>query len=69
MSDFTVIGFYPNTMQRFAESYRAPNPESAEKKCFRQYPEVAICGVVKGRHNCVDSATSVTFETEGGRNE
>lgn len=69
MNDYTVIGFYPDTMQRFSETYRASSPESAERKCFRQYLEVAVCGVVKGQHNCVDSATYVAFKANGGRNE
>ena len=52
---FTVIGFYADTMQRFADAFAASSPEEAEEMCLRQYDGVSVCGVIKGRHNCADS--------------
>jgi hypothetical protein len=57
--DFTVIGFWPDTMQRFASSFCAKNSNEAEEMCFRQYEGVAICGVLQGSHDCVDTHTYV----------
>ena len=61
MNDYTVIGYYSDTLQRFGEVYKASSPENAEKSCLRKHPEVAICGVVKGQHICVDTSAYVAF--------
>lgn len=57
--DFTVIGCWPDTMQRFAGSFSAKDPNEAEQMCFRRYEGVAICGVIQGAHDCVDTHTYV----------
>jgi hypothetical protein len=61
MHDYTVIGYYPDTLQRFGETYKASCPETAEKSCLLKHPDVAICGVVEGRLNCVDTSAYVAF--------
>ena len=59
---FTVIGFYADTKQRFADSFKASSPEEAEEMCLRQYDGVSVCGVIKGNHNCADSHAYVRPE-------
>ena len=61
MNDYTVIGYYPDTLQRFGEAYKASSPKNAEKRCLQKHPDVAICGVVKGQQNCVDASVYVAF--------
>jgi hypothetical protein len=61
MSDFTVIGFWPDTDQRFATYVRAMNANEAEAKCARTHEGVTICGVLQGRHQCVDTKSHVTY--------
>lgn len=51
---FTVIGFYPDTLQRFCSHIRATNVVAAERDIRVQYPNVAVCGVIAGEANCVD---------------
>lgn len=51
---FTVIGFYPETLQRFCDHIRARNVDAAEREIRELYPTVAICGVIAGASNCVD---------------
>ena len=59
---FTVIGFWDDTMQRFADSFRASTPDEAEEMCFRQHEGVSVCGVIEGKHNCLDSHAYVRCE-------
>jgi len=60
MKLFTVIGYYPETMQRFCERYNAYSAMHAEELCVEGHPEVAICGTLPGWHDCVDEETLVT---------
>ena len=55
MNRFTVIGFYPDTLQRFSTHVEAQDADDAEMACIRNYSEVAICGVIAGCHNSVDT--------------
>lgn len=55
METYTLIGFWPDTEQRFATHIDAVNPAMAEDECSRLYPGVQICGVLRGQHECVDS--------------
>jgi hypothetical protein len=55
MAVFTVIGFWPDTDQRFATHVEAKNVTEAEAKCVERYTGVAICGVISGQHECVDT--------------
>ncbi|MDR1804351.1 MAG: hypothetical protein LBQ94_12180 [Treponema sp.] len=54
MSEYTVTGYYADTMQRFADIVVAANPEEAERYILNKYIGVSICGVIEGRHQCVD---------------
>ena len=59
---FTVIGFWADTMQRFADSFMASSPDEAEEMCLSQCDGVSVCGVVDGKHRCMDSHTYVRPE-------
>jgi hypothetical protein len=61
MNSYTVMGFWPDTMQRFAESFVAKDAEAAEEACFTKYGDVAICGVLNGKHTPVDRYDTVGF--------
>jgi len=57
---FTVIGLWTDTDQRFATHIRAKNAVEAEATCSKHNEGVTICGVIKGRHECVDLESTVT---------
>jgi len=59
MKKYTVIGYWPDTMQRFAASVEAVNPEDAEAATLHKHHGLAVCGVVEGQHQCVDSCELV----------
>ncbi len=59
MAIFTLIGYWADTHQRFATYVYAQGPIEAEEICLHRYRGVAICGVVRGRHKCLDTATHV----------
>jgi len=55
MNVYTIIGYYVDTMQRFADTTTSANPEEAEQCILNKYKGIAVCGVIKGRHHCVDT--------------
>ena len=55
MRDFTVIGFWPDTDQRFATHITAKNASEAETICTRRHKGVLVCGVIHGEHICADT--------------
>lgn len=59
MAFFTVIGFWPDTEQRFATHIKAMNATEAENKCVKVHAGVAICGVLRGRLECVDTSSQL----------
>jgi hypothetical protein len=63
MTKYTVIGFYPETRQRFAESFPAPSADAAEKKAVRAAArrgiDLAVVGVIQGDHKTSDTAQFV----------
>lgn len=63
MAIFTVIGFWPNTDQRFATHVKAKNVTEAEAKCAKRHAGVAVCGVISGRHVCVDTKSQLVHIT------
>ena len=65
MTDFTVVGFYTDTWQRFSSWICAKGADDAEDVCARTNPGIAICAVILGRHSCLDPAESVRFEQDG----
>jgi len=58
---FTVVGFYPDSEQRFCDFFVASSAIAAEQKCQRTYPGLAVCGVFKGHHIAVDCEDYVSF--------
>lgn len=59
MAVFTVIGFWPDTDQRFATHVKARNATEAEAKCAEHHACVTICGIIRGRHECVDTKSQL----------
>lgn len=53
--EYTIIGFYADTMQRFADTAIAANPEEAEQYILNKNCGVSICGIIEGLHHCVDA--------------
>ena len=58
---YTVVGFYPETEQRFCEMLYAMSPVAAEQKCLKKYPGVAVCATFDGRATPVDKEIYVIF--------
>ena len=59
MGFFTVIGFWPDTEQRFATHINALNAIEAETKCIKIHAGVTVCGVLRGRLSCVDTSSQL----------
>jgi len=53
--NYTVLGYWPDSMQRFADYTEAANPEEAEKAVLNKHDGVSICAVIEGRHQCADN--------------
>jgi site-specific DNA-cytosine methylase len=53
--NYTVIGFWPDSMQRFADYIKAETPEKAERLILDKHKGISICAVIKGKHQCIDS--------------
>lgn len=62
MTPFTVIGFWPDTLQRFCTNLVATSADAAEVKCLSTHPGLAICAVIGGVHAALDSANYVNCE-------
>ena len=62
MADFTIIGYWSDNDQRFATHVRAKDASTAEIKCLDQHEGVVVCGVIRGRHMCLDSETESSFQ-------
>jgi hypothetical protein len=56
---YTVIGYWPVSMQRFAGYSETASPEEAEKSILNKYHDISICGVIEGQHLCVDNCNYV----------
>jgi len=55
MYEYTIIGYYTDTMQRFATTTTAMNPKEAEYGILNKYSNIAVCGIIAGQHYCVDA--------------
>lgn len=62
MRSFTIVGFWPDTGQRFSTIVRARSPDLAEAACQQEHPGLAVCGVIQGAHPCVESAERISCE-------
>ncbi|NLF98964.1 MAG: hypothetical protein GX565_02315 [Lentisphaerae bacterium] len=60
---FTVVGFYPDSEQRFCEFIEASSTVAAEREIQKSYPGLAVCGVFRGKHTPVDRKDYVNFDT------
>jgi hypothetical protein len=70
MRDYTVIGFWADTEQRFATVLRATSAETAESACLAHHPGLGICGVVQGSHLSADASPYIAYgEGEIGQTE
>jgi hypothetical protein len=58
---FTVVGFWPDTNQRFACSYQASDAGMAEALCGKAHPGIAIVAVFEGDLTPVDQTPTVTY--------
>lgn len=55
MKEFTVIGFYPDTKQRFCTTVTEKNSDDAETAAFEEAdPGLIVCGVLSGRCEITD---------------
>jgi hypothetical protein len=61
MKIFTVIGFYRDSRQRYADTYEAETADAAEAQAVGQLPTLVVCGVIAGSHNTTESETMVKF--------
>jgi len=59
MKIYTVIGYWPDSMQRFAEHVEAIDHNIAEEICLKKYDVVAVCGVLAGHQQPVDTCETV----------
>lgn len=57
---FTIIGYWPDTEQRFCDVVHATTATKAEDLCLQVHPGVAVCGVIAGSHTCLDSSPHLT---------
>ena len=63
MTYFTVVGFYPDTLQRFSEWLEANNADEAELKCSEVFPGLAVCGIIAGCHACSETTNRVQVQS------
>jgi hypothetical protein len=63
MTNFTVVGFWPDTDERFADSVDADTPAEAEAKIGRSHPGVAIVAVLSGHVVVEDADVLVNYTT------
>ena len=59
MLTFTVIGDWIDNAQRFSAAVEAISADDAERRCLQDHPGVAVCGVIRGVHECQESAAHV----------
>ena len=57
---YTVIGFHPNTNERYMETIQAENGGDAERKAAQKQPSVVVTGVVRGEFNSTASKSYIT---------
>ena len=61
MKTFTVIGYWPDSQQRFCEFVAAADADSAETACLNRHPSLAVCGVIAGQHHTSETGRHVAF--------
>jgi len=61
MNLYTIVGFWPDTGQRFAECFRASSPAEAEALCAEVHKGLAIVATFNGDLYPVDGSHIVTY--------
>ena len=64
MKKFTVIGYWPDSQQRFCEFVPAADADSAEAECLGKNRSLAVCAVIDGQHEPRDTAEFVAFGSD-----
>ena len=67
MPQYTVVGFYPDSDQRFGEVIDAPTAAQAELDVVDQYPGVLVVGVVAGAAWFADTGYATHIGSEEAR--
>ncbi len=52
---FTVVGFWPDSRQRFLEAVLAPTGKAAEQAMGDKYPGLTVTGVITGLKRACDN--------------
>ncbi len=55
MRAYTVVGYWPDTDQRFTARLSATTATEAESRCIEENPGVSVCAVFAGEHDAVDT--------------
>jgi hypothetical protein len=58
---FTVVRFFSDTKQRFADTVVANDPNEAEDKAVAKQPSLVVCGVFGGAYSPVDTRPHVNL--------
>jgi len=62
MKTFTVIGFYPEAdYSRFATWIEAVHADAAEDAAIMKFQDLAVVGVLLGKHDLEDTHWAVNF--------
>jgi hypothetical protein len=63
MTIYTIVGYWLDSMERFSTYVESNCPDEAEETCIREHPGLAVCGVLLGTQECVDTTPEVRFAT------
>lgn len=55
MHTFTVVGYWPDSDQRFCTWLTAATASAAERQCLDEHPGISVCAVFDGKHAAVDT--------------
>lgn len=61
MPEYTLIGYLEDSRLKWCETIEAESAEAAIQSELEEgaYPDLRICGVLEGRHECVDKSDRV----------
>lgn len=59
MRTYTVVGYWPDTDQRFTAWLSAATAAEAESQCIDENPGISVCAVFAGEHAAVDTDSCV----------
>ena len=60
--EYTVVGFWTDTDQRYVRHFMAGNPKEAEDKALNGRHDLAICGTFLGHLLVADKETHIRTE-------